>query len=428
MRRILVILSVLFVLFVLVGIASAVLPYRQDGGWHKLRVAVTLAALGLGVAWVVLSTCAVPRAARALRQARRADAPRAERLLAGATLGAGLAPLVAIAAALLAVPGCCTIRMPGRSHGGALPPLSPGEEALSRRLRADVEVLSGAIGERNAVMAYSNLCAAADFIEASFAKAGFAVARQDYVPTCWVGGKKSCRNLEVEIRGSVRPDEIVVIGAHYDSAEECPAANDNASGVAALLALARSAADWKAERTLRFVAFANEEPPFFMTRDMGSVVYAARCRERRENVVAMLSLETLGCYSDSPGSQHYPSKLFALAFPTAGNFVAFIGNTESSGLVSRTIATFRGNAAFPSEGAALPGIIVGVGWSDHWGFWKAGYPGIMVTDTAPFRYAFYHTAGDTPDRLDYDRMARVVNGVQAVVADLAGVSLPKAGK
>jgi hypothetical protein len=151
------------------------------------------------------------------------------------------------------------------------------------------------------------------------------------------------------------------------------------------------------------------------------LVYAKRCKQRSENVVAMLSLETMGYYSDKIGSQRYPSPLLDSIYPLQGNFISFIGNIASSSLVKDVVASFRRHTQFPSEGAALPDFISGVGWSDHWSFWQQGYPGVMVTDTAPFRYPYYHTEDDTPDKVNYDHLARVVAGLERVIADLAGV-------
>jgi Zn-dependent M28 family amino/carboxypeptidase len=228
-----------------------------------------------------------------------------------------------------------------------------------------------------------------------------------------------CDNVEAEVRGRERPADIVVVGAHYDSLAFTSGADDNASGVAALLALARAFAGAHPRTTLRFVAFANEEPPYFQTANMGSLVYAKRSRARGEHIVAMLSLETIGYYSDAPGSQRYPPPM-GLAYPDRGDFIGFVGDRTSADLVRRVVATFRTTTHFPSEGAAPFSLIPGVGWSDQWSFWQVGYPGVMVTDTAPFRYPRYHTAQDTPDALDYDRMARVVAGLERVIADLAG--------
>ncbi len=136
----------------------------------------------------------------------------------------------------------------------------------------------------------------------------------------------------------------------------------------------------------------------------------------------MLSLETMGYYSDKIGSQQYPAFLGAI-YPLQGTFISFIGNLASGSLVRETIASFRRHTQFPSEGAALPSQIPGVGWSDHWSFWQQGYRAVMVTDTAPFRYPYYHTASDTPDKVDYERLARVVTGLERVVAELSGLSV-----
>ncbi len=307
------------------------------------------------------------------------------------------------------------IRMPLESYAGPWLPLGQEEEALRETLKRDVQVLAGDIGERS-LFAEGTLTTAANFIEAALAKAGYQVNRQGYEVRGTI-----CHNLEVEIPGGPRRDEIVIIGAHYDSVSGSPGANDNASGVAALLALARSFAGTKPERTLRFVAFVNEEPPFFWTADMGSRVYAKECRKRGENIVAMVSLETIGYYSDEQGSQRYPFPL-GLFYPSRGDFIAFVGNTASSDLVRQCIATFRRHARFPSEGAALPALTPGVGWSDHWSFWQEDYPALMVTDTAPFRYPHYHTAGDTPDKINYERMARLVTGLEKVIRDLVNSS------
>ncbi len=324
---------------------------------------------------------------------------------------------LAIVGILLAV-SCCwgwwtMIRMPLESFRGPLAPLSERETGFRDSLRSDVETLAGTIGDRN-VFVPESLAAAARFIESSLKQAGYEVGRQDFV-----AAGVTCLNLEAEIRGRSLPEEIVVVGAHYDSVSGCPAANDNGSGVAATLALARSFASAAPARTLRFLFFPNEEPPFFQTPEMGSWVYAKRCRQRGENVVAMLSLETIGYYNDDKGSQDYPLP-FSLFYPSTGNFIAFVGNRGSRRLVRRAVGSFRRHTQFPSEAAAIPGFVPGIGWSDHWAFWQEGFEAIMVTDTAPFRYPHYHDLTDTPDKLDYDRTARVVEGLRRVVQDLVG--------
>lgn len=304
------------------------------------------------------------------------------------------------------------IRMPLASYRGPLPPLTPEQAALSRALRQDVRVLAHDIGERN-VFVPARLEAAANYIETALTQAGYQPRRQ------WFQAMRTqCANLEVELPGANRPEEIVIVGAHYDSVSGCPGANDNGSGVAALLALARAWAARKPDRTVRFVAFANEEPPFFQTEQMGSLVYARACRQRDERVVAMISLETIGHFSTAKGSQRYPFPV-GLFYPSRGDFIGFVGNTGNGALVRRCVAAFRTHAAFPSEGGALPGSLPGIGWSDHWAFWQVGYPALMVTDTAPFRYRYYHTPEDTPEKVDYDRLARVVTGLDKVLEDLA---------
>jgi Zn-dependent M28 family amino/carboxypeptidase len=222
----------------------------------------------------------------------------------------------------------------------------------------------------------------------------------------------------VELRGTRLPEEVVVIGAHYDTVPGSPGANDNGTGVAALLALARAFPPGTAlARTLRLVAFVNEEAPFAHTPDMGSFVYARACRERGDQIVAMLSLETMGCFSDEEGSQRYPTSLRRL-YPRTGSFIAFVGDAASKPLVQRVVGSFRSHARFPSEGAALPRIVRDAGRSDHWSFWQHGYRALMVTDTANFRYRHYHTAEDLPAEVDHARLARVVSGLGAVVRDL----------
>jgi hypothetical protein len=301
------------------------------------------------------------------------------------------------------------VRMPGKNISSAAP-LSPEEIDLRAELKSDVQTLAGEIGERN-MGHYGQLNAAADFIEDSFSRAGLRPRRDSYD----VRGQ-ACHNIEAEIPGT-RPN-VVLIGAHYDSVFGSPGANDNGSGVAALLALARRFARKPAQQTLRFVAFVNEEPPYFLTEQMGSFVYAGRCKARGDRISAMISLETIGYFSDAPHSQTYPALGLGVFYPTVGNFIAFVSNVHSRALLRRSIALFRKHAKIPSEGAALPSFVPGVSWSDQWAFWQHGYPGIMITDTAPFRYPHYHSATDTPDKLDYDRFALVVSGMQKVIEGL----------
>ena len=282
------------------------------------------------------------------------------------------------------------------------------------QLRRDVSSLF-ALGERSTFVP-AHLDAAADFIERGLAAAGGRVERHTYdVPQDGV----RVHNLIVEIRGGERPAEIVVVGAHYDSVSGTAGADDNASGVAALLALARRFANATPKRTLRLVAFANEEPPHFQSESMGSLQYARRCHERGERIVAMISLESIGYFDDRPGSQQYPALLSAL-YPDRGNFIAFASNLTSRGLTSRCVRAFRAHTSMPVESASLPEAVPGIGWSDQWSFWQYGWPAVMVTDTAPFRNPHYHEPTDTPETLDYERLAMVVDGVDGVIRELVG--------
>lgn len=296
-----------------------------------------------------------------------------------------------------------TLRMPGRSFRGNGP---PPQRQLLDELRADVHTLAGSIGERNLINARRPYADAATWIESELRKAGYTPRRHEFDEGV---------NIEAEIPGD---GEIVIVGAHYDTVIGSPGADDNASGVAAMLALARRFAQQKPKRTLRFVAFANEEPPYFTTQQMGSLVYADRCHERGEKIVAMLSLEAIGYYSDAAGSQQYPAMLDAV-YPTTGNFVAFASNLGSRALLQRCVDVFRRHATIASEGAALPEDIPGIGWSDQWAFWRFGYQALMVTDTALFRNPHYHERSDLPDTLDYERLARTTEGLMAVIRELA---------
>ncbi len=303
----------------------------------------------------------------------------------------------------------------GVGFSGPLPALTDHEAALAKSLKQDVEKLAGEIGDRS-MPNYPKLVEAAAFVEKSFQAAGYTVGRQTYE----VKGRDAV-NLDAERHGGNTADEIVLVGAHYDSIAGKPAADDNASGVAGMLALARALAGKHPDRTVRFVAFTNEEPPYFQEDEMGSLHYAKRCKERHEKIVAMLSLETIGYYSDAPDTQTYPP-LLRFLYPTTGDFIAFISDRSSERLTRQVTASFRKHARFPSQWGAMPEQLPGVGWSDHWSFWQQGYPGVMVTDTALYRNPHYHKATDTPEKLDYPRMARVVAGLEQVVGDLATVT------
>lgn len=292
------------------------------------------------------------------------------------------------------------IAMPGQSHRGPLPPLTNEEKALAARLRRHVEVLAKT--QRN-----TDLETPARYIADAFSAHGFVPSLQRFE-----SGGRTVSNIEV----SSPATSFVLVGAHYDTVPGSPGANDNASGVAALIELAGLLR--KEALPVRFVAFANEELPYFMGPEMGSWMSARRARDRGETVRAMLSLEMLGYYRDEPGSQKYPPPL-GLFFHDRADFIAFVGDLGARRLVRKSVSLFRTQAKFPSEGVAAPSFVPGVTWSDHWSFRDHGFPAIMVTDTAFNRYPHYHLPSDTPEKLDYERLARVTLGLAGVIRELA---------
>ncbi len=303
------------------------------------------------------------------------------------------------------------VAMPGSSYQGPLPALTTAETESAARLESVVRMLTEEIGERN-VPEYEGLVASQDYLREHLESLGYAVNLQTYEVN-----RREVANIEVEIQGNRKPDEFIVVGAHYDSVGGCLGADDNASGVAVVLELARLLQSRSLDRTIRLVLFVNEEPPYFRKDTMGSVVYAKACAERGDNVVAMLAIETVGYYSDKKSSQEYPFPL-NLFYSDTGNFIAFVGNLSSRSLARQTVSAFRESTQFPSEGAAPLGTIPGVGWSDHWAFWQQGYPAIMITDTAPFRNPNYHELTDTAETLNYEAMARITHGLIPVIEDL----------
>jgi Zn-dependent M28 family amino/carboxypeptidase len=283
---------------------------------------------------------------------------------------------------------------------------------LATRLHRHVRVLAADIGERN-VWRPGSLEAAADYIRGELVRLDYEVAAQSYRVH-----DLDCANLEITLPGSVRPAEIILAGAHYDTVQGSPGADDNASGVAALIEIARLLRRTRRARTVKLVAFVNEEPPFFFFGDMGSKLYAKAARLRGDDIRVMLSFEMLGYYSTARGSQAYPP-LLRWFYPNRGNFIAFVSNVRSRHALRDVIGAFRAHSDFPAESLASPAFVPGVGWSDQLSFWRAGYAGVMVTDTAFYRYPHYHTASDTPDKISYSEMARVVLGLAKATLRLA---------
>jgi hypothetical protein len=313
------------------------------------------------------------------------------------------------------------VNFPGESFSGALPEATPVQVTLEKELRGHVEYLAGTIGGRS-LKQPENLFHAEHYLASKLGEYGYQVKRQTYecegVDEAGEAKVFLVSNLEVELRATSKPEEIVVIGAHYDTVNHkgavTPGADDNASGTAGVLALAKMMREYKPSRTIRFVLFVNEEPPWFWTEKMGSRVYSRTAKQRGEKITAMLSLEMIGFYSDT---QDYPP-LVGAAYPSTGDFIAFVGMSNAEPLVTLCVETFREKAEFPCEGAALPWLVPRIGSSDHWSFWVDGYAAAMVTDTATYRNKNYHKATDTPDTLDYEKMARVVSGLEAVIVSL----------
>ncbi len=317
--------------------------------------------------------------------------------------GAGI---LLVLAALIAVTAWYMLGVPGKSFSGPVPRATTAEDDLGKRLeRHVVEIAS----KPHNVAHYEELEKSAAYIVAILKAYGYEPQSQTFDTA-----GRSVRNIEVVIEPeSSGPDtESIVVGAHYDSAGIAPGANDNGSGTAAVIELARLLKDFtpKAKR-LRLVLFVNEEPPYDRTPDMGSWHYAKMLKERGERVVGMMSLETIGCFDDTPGSQKYPPP-FGLFFPDTANFVAFVALPGGRGFMHEVLGPFRQHAEIPTIGGTAPDQFDGVGWSDHWSFAKQGYPAIMITDTALFRYRHYHKVTDTPDKVDYGKLARITLGLE----------------
>jgi len=289
---------------------------------------------------------------------------------------------------------------------------------LAERMRQHVQAVAS---EEHNTRRPAQLERAAVYIETTLEKAGYTPARQEYE----AGGQK-VRNIEVAVANVAkgkRPERIFIVGAHYDSAQGAPGANDNGSGTAAVLELARllKTVQPASGTEVRFVFFVNEEPPFFLSEEMGSMQHAAEMKRQGQKVEGALVLETMGYYSDKPGSQQLPPGLEG-QYPDTGNFIAFVGTIESSALVRQALAAFQGASDFPAQGLAAPAHTMGVTLSDHSSYDRHGYPALMITDTAFMRYPYYHTAQDTPDKLDYESMARVVEGLAKTIGALAGAT------
>ncbi len=304
--------------------------------------------------------------------------------------------------------------MPGQSFKGVLPPLTADQVVIRNRLSEHVDVLAKQCGERNS-RKLEALYKAADYIATQFTEYGYAPKFQEYE----VDGKKY-KNIEVELIGSNPQLAKIIVGAHYDSAIDSPGGNDNASGVACLLEMARAMHGKQSARTIRFVALVNGEPPFQMTENSGSSKYAQRSKELGEKIKGMISLDEIGYFSDLSSSEKLPPNIFSF-YPAEGNFIMFLANGLSANVCRSVVGGFRSNAKFPSEGLISKESTnpAGMDGSDHYAFWKVGYPAVMVTDTFSDRYPYVHNQLDTASQVDVDKVSRLVGGFKGVVEELA---------
>jgi hypothetical protein len=326
------------------------------------------------------------------------------------------AGFLVLSLAVIALGAWYVLAVPGRPHRGPLPAVTAEESDVAARLKAHVETIASA---PHNVHHFPALEAAAKYIEHTLGELGYSLDQQSFSVE-----SRAVRNIEAvrqpnHILASI---PVMIVGAHYDSFNIAPGANDNGTGTATVLELARLLKNLQAERIrLRFVLFVNEEPPYYRTPDMGSWRYAKLVSERGEPIYGMISLETLGAFSDEPGSQNYPPP-FRLVFPSTANFIAFVGLPGGRGFLHEILGSFRRHTAFPTIGGVAPDVVPGVGWSDHWAFHEHGFPAIMITDTALYRYKHYHLPSDTPDKVDYAKLARITKGLERVIREMAGAS------
>lgn len=292
--------------------------------------------------------------------------------------------------------------------------LSAEESLVAERLSSHVDVLASLIGPRH-WWKYDMLLAAEKYVETQLSKTSLPVERHTFN----VMGKP-VTNLIVEQKGLKRPEEILILGAHYDTVDSTPGADDNASAVAGMLEIAQQFSCRRFERTIRFVAFVNEEPPFYKSENMGSLRYARRCFNRNENIVGMINLEMIGCYKDQRASQHYPPlKTLEKLLPSRGNFIVICSDIASARFLASVAWGFRRSTRFPMLPFPSPRRVPGPDMSDHWSFWQCGFPAVMFTDTSFFRNEHYHKQSDLISTLHLPAMTRVVGGVAGSLSRLA---------
>lgn len=302
----------------------------------------------------------------------------------------------------------------GCSSGGRVPGRAV-EMDVAGRLEADVRVLSEWYPGRSAwdreVLNASGMWVAGRLESMGYAVEFEAVANGD--------GSEGF-NVIAELRGTTHADEIVIVGAHYDVEVKTPGADDNASGVAGMLELARRFAGRPMARTVRFIGYTNEENSSSRGAKMGSFVNAQGCKDRGENIVAMMSIEMIGYFSDEPESQRYPfppeqAAALGLELPTVGNFIAVVGRFADQALIDLIGGAMVESGSVDVVPVALPAQIPALYRSDHANYWMIGAAAVMVTDTSEYRTPHYHRMSDTVETLDFVRMGSVVDGLEGAV-------------
>jgi Zn-dependent M28 family amino/carboxypeptidase len=283
---------------------------------------------------------------------------------------------------------------------------------LAARLERHVRRLSGDFTPRDGEH-LPNMDRAAAYIAAELVSHGATVSNQAFPAA---GG--TARNVIGAFGSETR--ERVVVGAHYDAAGGFPGADDNASGVAGLIETAALLRDVSLRRRVELVAYALEEAPFFGTAEMGSIVHARSLQASGARVVGMLSLEMIGYYTDEPGSQHFPITALKVIYPSTGNFLVVAGRFQDARLALRIQRSMRAASDLPVRIICAPRSLPGIDLSDNASYWDAGDPAVMITDSAFYRNPNYHLPTDTPETLDYGRMARAVEGIARAAVDLAG--------
>lgn len=283
------------------------------------------------------------------------------------------------------------------------------EKEVGENLKETVSFLSVEIGPRS-FRDLEKLNRAADFIEDKFRSYGLGVKRQAFQY-----GENTYYNIICEVGGTGPP---IVIGAHYDTVSGTPGADDNASGVAVLVELARLSSVDPTGKNIIFAAFSLEEPPVFRSSRMGSHAFAKSLKDEGKTLKGMISLEMVGYFCDRKGCQFYPLPFFRWFYPSRGNFISFVGNISSRGLTKRFKSSFKAVSKLPVESLNTISLVPGVDFSDHMSFWKFGYPAFMITDTAFYRNPNYHGPGDTARTLDYGRMAELALGLHGAFKKL----------